>query len=503
MGLRFRRSVRLFPGVRLNFSRSGISTTVGVRGATMTLGPRGTHANVGIPGSGISYRTKVSGPPSRRATSAAPAPVAPPILPSPSPASSPTTDADILLRPGETAIRSADASVLTSSGLGELKRLINEAAVRRGQLLDQVASAERTLSKAKSNLNLARFFIIRIFTANIVPKLVERVQAADEHLELSNEDLNGCFVEIDFNFDDATLGAYAALTRAFEDLATCERIWDITSTATVNQMVERSAASTSVRRSPVRFDFGEPHIVRTSHKVLQLGNVAGRDFQIYPAFLMMRDANHDFALIEYKDFDLQSLRSRFLEEEQVPSDSQVIGHAWKKSNKDGSRDRRFNDNYEIPVVKYGELVLSNPAGLMEAYQFSNYAKSHSFCLAMDAHRRAVALLATNEGPEPAAAGDIVADDHGPEAADVADPVATRALPEKIGNLWLDYIGLALLVFGIGIGSLWLANHFPDLKSPPATAADMPAPAAPVATPKPLRAHHSRGHAHHKTQIRAN
>ncbi len=43
MGLRFRRSLRLFPGVRLNFSRSGISTTVGVRGASITLGPKGNY----------------------------------------------------------------------------------------------------------------------------------------------------------------------------------------------------------------------------------------------------------------------------------------------------------------------------------------------------------------------------------------------------------------------------------------------------------------------------
>lgn len=61
MGFRFRRTVRLFPGVRLNFSRSGVSASVGVRGATMTLGRRGTYANVGIPGSGLSYRTRLSG----------------------------------------------------------------------------------------------------------------------------------------------------------------------------------------------------------------------------------------------------------------------------------------------------------------------------------------------------------------------------------------------------------------------------------------------------------
>lgn len=38
MGLRFRRSVRLAPGVRLNFSRSGTSLSLGVPGATLNIG---------------------------------------------------------------------------------------------------------------------------------------------------------------------------------------------------------------------------------------------------------------------------------------------------------------------------------------------------------------------------------------------------------------------------------------------------------------------------------
>ena len=55
MGLRFRRSIRIFPGVRLNFSRSGISTSVGVRGAHVTMGKNGTRTTVGLPGTGLSY----------------------------------------------------------------------------------------------------------------------------------------------------------------------------------------------------------------------------------------------------------------------------------------------------------------------------------------------------------------------------------------------------------------------------------------------------------------
>ena len=55
MGFRFRRSVKLAPGVRLNFSKSGVSTSVGTRGAHVTLGHGQVRETVGIPGTGLSY----------------------------------------------------------------------------------------------------------------------------------------------------------------------------------------------------------------------------------------------------------------------------------------------------------------------------------------------------------------------------------------------------------------------------------------------------------------
>jgi hypothetical protein len=57
MAWRFRRSVRLLPGVRLNFSGSGVTTTLGPRGAHVTLGGKRTRVSTGIPGTGVSYST--------------------------------------------------------------------------------------------------------------------------------------------------------------------------------------------------------------------------------------------------------------------------------------------------------------------------------------------------------------------------------------------------------------------------------------------------------------
>lgn len=66
MALRFRRSVKIAPGFRLNFGKTGMSMSAGVRGATMTFGSKGVYGNVGIPGSGLSYRTRLDGGGGRR-----------------------------------------------------------------------------------------------------------------------------------------------------------------------------------------------------------------------------------------------------------------------------------------------------------------------------------------------------------------------------------------------------------------------------------------------------
>ena len=59
--MRFRKSVTICKGVRVNFSKSGASLNVGPKGASMSFGPKGTYLNTGIPGTGLYDRTKIGG----------------------------------------------------------------------------------------------------------------------------------------------------------------------------------------------------------------------------------------------------------------------------------------------------------------------------------------------------------------------------------------------------------------------------------------------------------
>lgn len=57
MGFRFQKRISVLPGVRINLSKSRISTSVGGKGATVNVGPDGKPmVTVGIPGTGMSYR---------------------------------------------------------------------------------------------------------------------------------------------------------------------------------------------------------------------------------------------------------------------------------------------------------------------------------------------------------------------------------------------------------------------------------------------------------------
>lgn len=450
MGLRFRHSVRLFPGVRLNFSGGGISTTIGVRGASVNLGPRGTYLNLGVPGTGLSYRTKVTStenpPPSGNGE------LAPTLSPQFSP-STPLTETE-----GVRVIQSAEVSALTSPGLSELKRLINEASVSRAKLVHDVSARELELKAAERKLSLARTFIVRLFTRRLVPKLASAAQETSVKLEEARAQLSGCYVEIDFAFDDVTHSTYAALIRAFEALKSCEKIWDITSTVATNRVVQRTLATQSLARTPVAFDFAHSDIIKSQHQAMRLGNMNGLDLQIFPGFVLMRDKGGDFALIELRELDFKFGQSQFIEEEKLPSDSEVVGHTWRKTNKDGSPDRRFKDNYQIPIARYGEYQFKSSTGVNEAYHLSSYSKSETFAAAFEAHKRAIANLASR-----AIAPDTIGSSSTPtetvdDAFEHTQPTSAAESLEAPRYLFVDWIALALMLVCFGAASFWAADR---------------------------------------------
>lgn len=368
--MRFRRKAKLFPGVYLNFSKSGISTTIGVPGASINLRKQGAYLNTGIPGTGIYDRQKIGGGKKDK---------------QPTPFTDTETPSETYSSDVIEAIKTDHAEATTTEGLQDLKKTLLDCYQERNDL-------KREIIKAKSNLTFATvlmvFSYILIF-GFFIKWFKENRKDKKEYLVDVQNQLDNCFVNIDMDVDEQFDKKYLALLENYKTLLSCEKIWDITSSVAVDQKTTRSAASTSVTRKLVKFGFGNIDIIKSKYDALRFENANGGDLYIYPAFLAIVDAQKKFGLVDIRELDFNFHGQRFLEEESVPKDAAVVDKTWAKVNKNGSPDKRFKDNYQIPICQYGEIELTSTTGLNEAYSLSSYEKSKQFAVAMMEYREII------------------------------------------------------------------------------------------------------------------
>lgn len=370
--MRFRRKAKLFPGVYLNFSKTGISTTLGVPGASINFSKQGTHLNTGIPGTGIYNRQKIGGGKKGKQTV-------------PLTNTDTETPVDIYSNEEIGAIKSDQAETTTTEGLQELKKTLLDCYQDRTDL-------KKEIEKAKSKLTLATvlmvFSYILIF-GFFVKWFKENRKDKKEYLEDLKTQLENCFVNIDMEVDEQFEKKYLALLENYKTLLSCDRIWDITSSVAIDQQATRSAASTAVTRRPVKFGFSNIDIVKSKYDALHFENANSGDLFIYPAFVAIVDAHKKFGLVDIRELEFNFHGQRFLEEEKVPKDAAVVDHTWAKVNKNGTPDKRFKDNYQIPICEYGEIELTSTTGLNEAYSVSSVDKAGKFAQAMTEYQEII------------------------------------------------------------------------------------------------------------------
>lgn len=409
MALRFQKRVSLFPGVRLNFSLSGVSTTIGVPGASITLGGRrGPTANLGIPGTGLSFRTPLTQKPkaTRRPSSQLPdldpaAYLDPPEQYDISPLNPPPMSS------GLTAIQSESVDSLTTSGLAAFKDLIVEGQNSRTDAAQTLTDAQtyleaanKALAEAQSTYEATERKLARLQASWFARFRKGRIAATRTHLAQTSEKWTDAanhvskagelfdeaearhselYVDLDFGLSGAAHAAWTRLSEAFDALTKSEKIWDVTAARKKRAGAERSIATEVIDRQPTKLAFSELPLIQTQYKPLRFHNVNGADILLYPGFVVVFQTEQQFAILELPQVQIRFELSKFQEEEAIPADAESFGVTWKYSNRDGTPDRRYADNPSIPVVAYGKLDFRSNTGLAESYMFSHARAAADFC----------------------------------------------------------------------------------------------------------------------------
>ncbi|AOP36391.1 hypothetical protein A0128_20465 [Leptospira tipperaryensis] len=148
----------------------------------------------------------------------------------------------------------------------------------------------------------------------------------------------------------------------------------------IDRVAARSAASSAIIRERVAFGFDRLEFINTDYEALYFKNANGADIYLYPGFAVIKELKRDeFGIIDLRDIVIEHRALHFLEQEYLPKDSPIVDKTWTYVNKNGSPDRRFKENPEIPILLYHEIYLRSKSGLNEAFSFSNPEVGKKFC----------------------------------------------------------------------------------------------------------------------------
>ena len=360
--MRFRRRQKILPGVYLNFSGSGISTTIGVPGASVNFGRNGTYLNTGIPGTGLYNRQRIDSPNNSRNQY--------------SNSQSYNSNSNQV-----NSINSNNASQLTSNSLIDLKNTFHDCYLERADIIKEIKKTKRNLFFFK-----LLYFISSIILIGFIFKWFKNnVTETKEYENDLLKQLENCIINIDLNINNNIINKFSILTNKYQEIISCSKIWDLISVSSLNQRVSRTSAEASIERKEINFKTERINIIKSKFMPLHFANANGGDIYIYPAFIFYFENENDFALIDIRNLEISIINQSFIEEETLPNDATIVKRVWAKSNADGSPDRRFKNNYQIPVCQYGRINFKTTNGLNEAYMFSNYNKAYDFAQALHSH----------------------------------------------------------------------------------------------------------------------
>ena len=342
MGFRYRKSINLGGGFRINLSKSGVGYSWGTKGFRVTKTAKGTtRRTFSIPGTGLSYTEESGGRSNRqtgnRNTNRAPS--------QPSYQSSSATS--------ERVIESADISQFKQVEQGNVSTAVER--VIRMNWIGNILLWGTLLAFGNPI-----FWLLPI--VGVILKVVARTSGR---------------IELDYSFDAEKEEEHLRRMDAWQLLVEGDKEWQILTEQQNANVRNNAGASRSLKRAECKIAKGHPFYIKTNVDTIQIILHNKESLIILPdKVLFVR--KRKVGAIDYADFIINVSSSRFVESDPVPKDAQIVGQTWQYVNKNGTPDRRHKDNKQFPVCMYGQITLRSASGLNVELHISNLQNALDF-----------------------------------------------------------------------------------------------------------------------------
>ena len=316
MGWRYRKSINLGGGFKINLSKSGIGYSWGFKGYRVTKTANGqTRKTYSIPGTGISYvetknKTKNN------------------------------NTKEIPIAPRET---------LT----------IGETTYYNSKNLDEMSKNDIVLQRIK-NIHILNYIanimciLIVFIPIGIAIKLLIAICGR---------------INLEYAFDSYSEEKYNALNNIVTEMKNNKKMWRVNTSVKNADIKYSSGATNSISRTIITIIKGMPWYIKSNIDIYCIVD-GHKKIYLTPDRIIILNGFKVWGC-KYNNLDFNTFNSRYVEDGIVPKDAKIISYTWKYVNKSGGPDKRFKDNRQLPICDYGGLSVTSSDGINFRMQCSN------------------------------------------------------------------------------------------------------------------------------------
>lgn len=187
------------------------------------------------------------------------------------------------------------------------------------------------------------------------------------------------FLLVEYNITNDAAPIINKRNDAISVLNSCNRVWNIEQYQQVVYSRVNAGAGTNIKRRRVFFSYSKaPRYLKIVNdiKIYQL-LIGGTRYLFLPDKILVVGFFQVGAL-RYHDISVELEYTRFVETEIAPSDATFLYNTWQYVNNNGTPDRRFNNNKQIPVYAYEKIFLRSSTGLNLHLMVSSTVKAERF-----------------------------------------------------------------------------------------------------------------------------
>lgn len=126
----------------------------------------------------------------------------------------------------------------------------------------------------------------------------------------------------------------------------------------------------------VKFQKKKPFFLKTDATCYHI-KLLRDDVFILPDRLIIK-GKKGWGAVDYPELHLGVGNVIFIESGGVPKDAQIVGHTWQYVNKNGTADKRFKNNRQLPKCNYGSVEFKTDTGLDIILYISNINNAQQF-----------------------------------------------------------------------------------------------------------------------------